>query len=608
VEAALALLRPIAYELHRQERRDDLSTAELVLMLRQGLDSLQVSAQTQEVRHWLHRRAGVLEDYGAGRWGFTHLGIQEYLTALHIATEGGEVLDELVEHAGEKWWREAILLLVGLPGRQVFGPLMKRLLARKDWDQELLQACVNEATELDVGPFVEVLTSGKDSALQAAIMRLSRVRNAPELVACVEQLQSSKNADLAALARQVVQDARGTAAGGVGTPAAHHLCLLCGPEHQEAAQRLHRQLGERGLQLWPELLGANPGWQERVEEILAGVRVVALVLGPGGSLPWQQRGLPEFLKLAAKDGLLLVPVLLPGSRRPSTVPEPLASVEWVDLGADERRGLVEVQQRVLDKVAEVQRLVTPAAAEAGQAFVDGTTGIRLLPIPGGRFQMGSDRYDIERPIHWVRLSDFWLAETPVTNQQYGKFLEGTGHAEPTYWRDRRFSQPEQPVLGVSWEDAMAFCEWLAKESGQPVTLPSEAQWEYAARGTDGREYPWGGEEPDETRACFDQDWKTGRPAAVGSFPQGRGPFGTLDQAGNVWEWCLDVWDEKAYQKRSREEPLDPVVREGGSFRPLRGGSWLYHAEDLRSAFRSWLRAARRLNYLGFRVAVAPASR
>ena len=218
--------------------------------------------------------------------------------------------------------------------------------------------------------------------------------------------------------------------------------------------------------------------------------------------------------------------------------------------------------------------------------------------------MGGDAYDDEKPVHWVRISPFWLAETPVTNHQYARFLQATGYEEPPTWRDRRFSAPEQPVVSVSWIDAQAFCRWLSEKSGLEVGLPTEAQWELAARGPESREYPWGDAKPDSSRACFGQDWQKGKPAPVGSFPDGAGPFEALDQAGNVWEWCQDAWDEEAYAKRGQAEPLDPVVdREGGEdvLRVFRGGSWLDPAESLRAAYRNGYPATDRFQLIGFRL-------
>jgi formylglycine-generating enzyme required for sulfatase activity len=215
---------------------------------------------------------------------------------------------------------------------------------------------------------------------------------------------------------------------------------------------------------------------------------------------------------------------------------------------------------------------------------------------------------LAEPVHRVCITPFWLGETPVTNAQYAVYLERTGAAEPPYWRDRRFSSPDQPVVGVSWEDAQAFCQWLGETWSRQVMLPSEAQWEFAARGPEGRKYPWGDEPPDATRACFGLDFEKGQPAAVGSFPAGKGPFGTLDQAGNVWEWCRDAWDEKDYARRTRSagETVAPVMKgDEGSTRVLRGGGWVYPSGNLRAAFRSWLPARYRYDFIGFRVAVAP---
>ncbi|MBK8263752.1 MAG: formylglycine-generating enzyme family protein [Nannocystis sp.] len=215
----------------------------------------------------------------------------------------------------------------------------------------------------------------------------------------------------------------------------------------------------------------------------------------------------------------------------------------------------------------------------------------------------------DTPVHRVRLSPYWLAETPVTNAQYGKFLAATGHKEPGYWRDRGFSHEEQPVVGVSWGDAMQFCAWLSEQpeviaSGVKVTLPSEAQWEFAARGTDGRRYPWGNEPADATRAMYGRKDGT---AKVGSCPAGRGPFGHLDLAGNVWQWCRDGFKSDEYRSRGREESVDPVGQSGDHLRVLRGSPWRLD-EVWAAAGRLGYGSYRRLALLGFRVVSEPASR
>jgi len=178
------------------------------------------------------------------------------------------------------------------------------------------------------------------------------------------------------------------------------------------------------------------------------------------------------------------------------LPADLALETWLELGVD-MSGL----ERLAQPLAVPAEMPPRGPAKPGQAFTEPLTGTRFLWIPGGRFRMGGDRHADERPIHWVRISPYWLAETTVTNRQYAIFLDQTGHEEPGFWRDRRFSAPEQPVVAVSWHDARACCRWLAETAGISVVLPTEAQWEFAARGPEGREYPWGHEKPDPTRAC-----------------------------------------------------------------------------------------------------------
>jgi len=249
-------------------------------------------------------------------------------------------------------------------------------------------------------------------------------------------------------------------------------------------------------------------------------------------------------------------------------------------------------------------LAPPGATLEGSVLVEPTTGMRLVWVPGGRFPMGSDQQLEESPVHWVRVSSGWIGETPVTNRQFTLFVAATGHAQPAQWGDPRFAEPGQPVVGVSFEDALAFCRWLREVSGYEVTLPTEAEWEHAARGHDRREYPWGAAAPTSRHACFGLDAMSGGPVAAGTCLEGRGPFGTLDQGGNVWEWCRDVWDELAYVKRAGSEATDPVVEAGDpAVRVVRGGSWFFPAEDLRAAARARNEATIRADDLGFRVVV-----
>jgi serine/threonine-protein kinase len=169
----------------------------------------------------------------------------------------------------------------------------------------------------------------------------------------------------------------------------------------------------------------------------------------------------------------------------------------------------------------------------GEERVQPKDGSVLVYVPGGEYVLGAaDIFEEAKPVHRVVLSPFWIGKYEVTNEQYGRFLGAVpGTARPEYWENNRFNQPQQPVVGVSWEEARAYCRWADLE------LPSEAQWEAAARGKDCRRYPWGNEAPTPEHANF--DFNKGQPTAVGTFTPGAGPFGTLDQAGNVWEWMMD---------------------------------------------------------------------
>ncbi|MEM6454813.1 MAG: SUMF1/EgtB/PvdO family nonheme iron enzyme [Acidobacteriota bacterium] len=243
--------------------------------------------------------------------------------------------------------------------------------------------------------------------------------------------------------------------------------------------------------------------------------------------------------------------------------------------------------------AAVRPRRVPRAGEERTHEKDGSV---LLYVPGGSYTLGStDGDDDEKPIHTVKLSPYWIGKYPVTNAQYGKFLEATGHEEPEEWHNKQFNGPDQPVVGVTWHDAQAYCAWAG------LVLPSEAQWEAAARGTDQRTYPWGNAEPTEQLTNFDGN--VGRTTPVGRYPDGAGPFGTLDQAGNVWEWCVDLWDLSAYAQRDGE--IDPVCRgekvSESAYRVLRGGSWAGRAESLRAAYRSRGHGDFRVRNFGFRV-------
>jgi formylglycine-generating enzyme required for sulfatase activity len=185
----------------------------------------------------------------------------------------------------------------------------------------------------------------------------------------------------------------------------------------------------------------------------------------------------------------------------------------------------------------------------------------------------------------VEVRPFAIATYPVTNQQYAPFVAAGGYTqrdwwdeegwplqqkhnwtEPRYWTDRDWSEAGRPVVGVSWYEAMAFCRWLSAQTGQPITLPGEAQWQRAAQGDDGREFPWGSDTPTDNLCNWNRNVDETTP--VTHYPAGASPYGVIDMSGNVWEWLLTGW----HSGTTGNMVGDPVA-DGPEARLLRGGCW-----------------------------------
>ncbi len=204
----------------------------------------------------------------------------------------------------------------------------------------------------------------------------------------------------------------------------------------------------------------------------------------------------------------------------------------------------------------------------------------MVYIPEGYFPMGtsSGRED-EKPLHFVYTPAYFIDKYEVSNAEYMEFVEATGHEKPLFWNDENFNQPDQPVVGVSWYDAMAFARW---KGGR---LPTEAEWEKAARGTDQRVFPWGDAFPTDEVVTFrrkfsELGFQVMEP--VDGLPQGRSPYGLHHMAGNVWEWVNDWYDPAYYDRSPRHDPPGPAT---GTLKVLRGGNWYYKAYYLRTTYR-----------------------
>ncbi len=240
-------------------------------------------------------------------------------------------------------------------------------------------------------------------------------------------------------------------------------------------------------------------------------------------------------------------------------------------------------------------------------------GATMRLIPAGEFEMGDHFNEVkgtdrnELPVHTVFLDDFYLDTTAVTNAGYKKFMDATGHEPPAFWGNPDFNPPTQPVVGVSWYDAAAYCQWAGKR------LPTEAEWEKTARGgLVGARYPWGNTiTRDDANA-----WGTGgrdvwqQPAPVGSFPPNG--YGLYDMAGNVEEWCMDEYDEGFYAKSPKKNPVAGGVirfmnddfRTVQTTRVLRNRGWNDKLDFQRVSNRSFLNPAYKVSAdIGFRCAM-----
>ena len=221
----------------------------------------------------------------------------------------------------------------------------------------------------------------------------------------------------------------------------------------------------------------------------------------------------------------------------------------------------------------------------------------LARIPEGWFFMGSDTgQDCERPIHRVWIDAFLLSATQVTNGEYDHFLRATLAVPPPFWNDPNFNHPQQPVAGVSWHEATRYCDWLRDQTGRLYRLPTEAEWESAARGgIEHKNFPWG-DDPPQSLPDYAMRWQHG-PEPVARYTPNA--FGLYDICENVHEWCNDWYDPNYYAVSPERNPRGPVT---GERRASRGGSWRHHIKISRCAARSSIPPEFKYADYGFRVA------
>jgi formylglycine-generating enzyme required for sulfatase activity len=254
-------------------------------------------------------------------------------------------------------------------------------------------------------------------------------------------------------------------------------------------------------------------------------------------------------------------------------------------------------------VLSLPLLFAATAGNAPQVVNDGHGDFVL--VPAGAFRMGDnfgDGLSRERPVHTVELDAFYIARYEMTNGEWKKFRDDPGYGDAKFWPGGRVVPKDQvpywtqadnhgggtpgtddfPVLGVNWDSATAYCNWLSAKTGKKYRLPTEAEWEKAARGTDQRRYPWGNV-IDHSYANYVGSNKFDTGMKAGTFDAGKSPYGAYDMAGNVMEWCSDWYSRDYYSVSPRKNPKGPAT---GAYKVVRGGTFFLEAFDLRTYARS----------------------
>lgn len=225
-------------------------------------------------------------------------------------------------------------------------------------------------------------------------------------------------------------------------------------------------------------------------------------------------------------------------------------------------------------------------------FTRGTTMEMQIDLMR-RFDANPDWFKDEKPARKITLSPFYVDIYPTTNRLYAAFCSKTGRKTPPYIRKADFNDPHFPVVGIDFDDAQAYCSWSGKR------LPTEAEWEKAARGTTDRIFPWG----DEYQASLlNAEGRNRGPTPVGSCPEGASPYGVQDLAGNVYEWVSDFYQPDYYGRSPESDPPGPQT---GVSHVLRGGSWINNVTMVRCAERDFIRPpALSTKFIGFRAAIS----
>jgi formylglycine-generating enzyme required for sulfatase activity len=545
--------------------------------------------------------------------------------------------ERLAALAADDWWRETFVQLAGLIDD---ADRLALEVARVNpwlawWCVEEGREVTKETQEVVADCSIRLLESEQAADRRRAVAALARMRN-ERVVQPLFCAAADSDPDVAGLAVQALVEMEDAVRPEVGA------ALEAGDQRLRVAALRYLRARPDDI-LWAEI--PEVMWNELLETDDRRRVVAALARMP------DEQAVPSLLRAAADSdtsvtGLAVQGLLEMGEAARSAVEKALRDVDrrrrlgalrylierpddrltqpLFQMAADADAEIAELAAQALVEMGETVRTQALALAQqpeeslhrSGLAYLEALLGLPVVWVPPGPFLMGTPEVDIpilierfgweqqwyeqETPQHEVTLPGYWIGRYPVTVAHFRPFVEARGRRPAD--SDRLKGPDDHPVTNVTWFDALAFCRWLSEKAGLPVTLPSEAEWEKAARGTDGRIYPWGDEPPDETRCNFGGARRGTTPVGLYS-PQGDSPYGCADMAGNVWEWTRSLYREYPYNPGDGREDMeagDEVLRElrGGAFS---GGAWF-----MRCAFRlvtTPLLSLDRLICRGFRVCV-----
>jgi len=395
------------------------------------------------------------------------------------------------------------------------------------------------------------------------------------------------------------------------TPQPLRVFLCHSSGDKPAVRELYQCLCADGIDAWLDEEKLLPGqdWQLEIPKAVRASDVVIVCLSRGSitKAGYVQKEIKFALDVADEqpEGAIF---LIPARLEECEVPERLSRWQWVNL--HESKGYERLMRALRTRAEALGISLSPASAYA-PITVKQFGDIEFVFVPKGKFIMGSKNdnplaFEREKPQHTVEIPyDYWIGRYPVTKEQFVAFLGAKyKHEVASGWQARS----NHPVVSVSWHDAIEYCKWLSETlrgeiSDLVIRLPTEAEWEKAARGEGGNEWPWGNEfDPAKCNSNeLEVDIYEGNTTPVGVYsPQGDSPYGAADMVGNVWEWCHSLYKPYPYRAKDGREN-----ESGSEPRVQRGGSWEHEREYVRAASRFECNPGGHGFTQGFRLVIAP---